>query len=262
MDLGLDGSSVLITGGSKGIGRATAEAFAREGAGEIHLTARSGDTLDETARAIEGAHGGCRVRTYALDLTDRSARDGLIAETIDVDVLVNNAGAIPSGSMDAVDDAAWRAGWELKVFGYIAMCRAFFARMRERGHGVIVNDVGNSGENPDIDYIAGSCGNASLMTLTRALGGRSLDHGVRVVAVNPGPVDTGRMETMLRQRAGVILGDGGRWEELLARFPGGRAATASEVADLIVFCASARAGYLSGCVVTLDGGITSRRSVI
>ena len=261
MELGLDGKSVLITGGSKGIGRATAEAFAREGAGEIHITARSGEALAEAARAIEGAHG-CRVLAHPLDLTDRAARDELIAKTIDVDILVNNAGAIPSGSMDAVDDDAWRAGWELKVFGYIAMCRAYFARMRERGHGVIVNDVGNSGENPDFDYIAGSCGNSSLMTLTRALGGRSLDHGIRVVAVNPGPVDTGRMETMLRQRAGVVLGDESRWGELLARFPGGRAATADEVADLIVFCASARAGYLSGCVVTLDGGITSRRSVV
>ena len=189
MDLGLKGKSVLITGASKGIGRATAEAFAREGADEIHITARSGDALDEAARTIEAARG-CRVHSHALDLTDRAARDELIAKTIDVDILVNNAGAIPSGSMDAVDDDAWRAGWELKVFGYITMCRAFFARMRERGHGVIVNDVGNSGENPDFDYIAGSCGNSSLMTLTRALGGRSLDHGIRVVAVNPGPVDT------------------------------------------------------------------------
>ena len=218
--------------------------------------------LDETARAIEGAHG-CRVRTYALDLTDRAARDGLIEQTLDVDILVNNAGAIPSGSMDAVDDDAWRAGWELKVFGYIAMCRAYFARMRQRGHGVIVNDVGNSGENPDFDYIAGSCGNSSLMTLTRALGGRSLDHGIRVVAVNPGPVDTGRMETMLRQRAGVVLGDAepvGGASRPLSRADEPR--PPDEVADLIVFCASARAGYLSGCVVTLDGGITSRRSVV
>ena len=261
MDLGLNGKSVLITGASKGIGRATAQAFAREGAGDIHITARSGDALDEAARTIQAAHG-CRVHPHALDLTDEAARAELVAETIDVDILVNNAGAIPSGSMDAVDDAAWRAGWELKVFGYIAMCRAFFRPMRERGHGVIVNDVGNSGENPDFDYIAGSCGNSSLMTLSRALGGRSLDHGVRVVAVNPGPVDTGRMETMLRQRAEVVFGDESRWGELLARFPGGRAATADEVADLIVFCASARAGYLSGCVVTLDGGITSRRSVV
>ncbi|MCP5155907.1 MAG: SDR family oxidoreductase [Ectothiorhodospiraceae bacterium] len=261
MDLGLSGKSVLVTGASKGIGRATAEAFAREGARLVHITARSEDGLRAAAAAITQAHD-CEVRGHALDLTDAAARERLIAETIDVDILVNNAGAIPSGSIYAVDDAAWRRGWELKVFGYIAMSRAFYSHMRDRGHGVIVNDIGNSGENPDFDYIAGSCGNASLMTFTRALGGTSLDHGVRVVAVNPGPVDTGRMETMLRQRAKVMLGDAERWQELLARFPGGRAATAEEVADLIVFLASERAGYVNGTVVTIDGGITSRRSVV
>ncbi|MEM7250491.1 MAG: SDR family oxidoreductase [Pseudomonadota bacterium] len=261
MDLGLNGKSVLITGASKGIGRATAESFAREGAALIHITARSEKELESVADDLEPRFG-CQVRTYALDLTDASARDSLIANTIDADILINNAGAIPSGSMYAVDDEAWRKGWDLKVFGYINMTRSFYRAMTERGHGVIVNDIGNSGENPDFDYVAGSCGNASLMTFTRAIGSRSLNHGVRVVAVNPGPVDTGRMETMLRQRAGVMLGDESRWQELLERFPGGRAATPEEVADLIAFCASERAGYLSGSIVTLDGGISSRGSVV
>lgn len=261
MDLGLNGKSVLVTGGSKGIGRATAKAFAREGTGRIHIAARSQDALAAVAKDITASHA-CEVRTHALDLTDEAARATLIEQTLDVDVLVNNAGAIPSGSMEAVDDAAWRRGWDLKVFGYIAMCRAFYRHMCQRGHGVIVNDIGNSAFNPDFDYIAGSCGNASLNVLTQALGGKSLDSGVRVVAVNPGPVDTGRMETMLRQRAKVMLGDEARWEELLARFPGQRAATPEEVADLIVYLASDRAGYISGCEVTIDGGITSRASVV
>ena len=261
MELCLDGHSVLITGGSKGIGRATAWAFAREGAGPIHITARSADALDEVAQAIKSEHG-CDVHTYALDLTDEAAREALIRDTIDVDILVNNAGAIPSGSMYTVDDTAWRRGWDLKVFGYINMCRAFYEHMCSRGYGVIVNDIGNSAFNPDFDYVAGSCGNASLNTLTQALGSRSLDSGVRVVAVNPGPVDTGRMETMLRQRAGKMLGDESRWQELLARFPAGRAAQPEEVADLIVFVASKRAAYISGCEVTIDGGITARASVV
>ena len=261
MDLGLGGKSVLITGGSKGIGRATAEAFAREGAGLIHITARSADELDAVARSIEAAHGA-QVRTYALDLTDKSARDRLIEQTIDADILVNNAGAIPSGSIYAVDEVRWRAGWDLKVFGFIEMSRAFYPAMCERGHGVIVNDIGNSGENPDFDYVAGACGNASLMALTRALGGVSLQQGVRVVGVNAGPVDTGRMETMLKQRAGAMLGDESRWQELLARFPGGRPSMAEEVADLIVYLASDKAASISGTIVTIDRGISSRRSVV
>ena len=261
MDLGLNGKSVLITGSSKGIGRATATAFAREGVQLLHLTARSTQALDEAAQALRSEYG-CDVQTHALDLTDEAQREQLIAATLDIDILVNNAGAIPSGSMYSVDDAAWRKGWDLKVFGYINMCRAFYQRMCQRGHGVIVNDIGNSAWNPDFDYVAGSCGNASLNTFTQALGGRSLDSGVRVVAVNPGPVDTGRMETMLRQRATKMLGDEHRWQELLARFPGGRAAQPEEVADLIVYLASDRAAYISGCEVTIDGGITARASVV
>ena len=261
MDLGLGGCSVLITGASKGIGRATALAFAREGAATIHVTARSLSELETLRHEIEAQHPA-RVHPHALDLTDGPAREGLIARTREVDILVNNAGAIPSGSIYAVDEKAWREGWELKVFGYIAMTRAFYAHMRERGRGVILNDIGNSGENPDFNYVAGSAGNASLMAFTRAMGGTSLDYGVRVLAVNPGPVATERMTKMLRQRAETNLGDAGRWQEYLEGFPGGRAATAEEVADLMVFLASPRAGYVSGCIVTIDGGISSRRSVV
>ncbi len=166
MNLELNGKSVLITGASKGIGEATAEAFAREGSSTIHVTARSSALLDKLKSRIQSAHD-CEVHTYPLDLTDVAERDNLIASAIDVDILVNNAGAIPSGSLEVVDDAAWRQGWELKVFGYVNMCRTFYKHMADRGHGVIINNIGNSGENPDIDYIAGSSGNASLMAFAK-----------------------------------------------------------------------------------------------
>lgn len=261
MDLGLAGKKVLITGASKGIGLATAQAFAAEGASHLHLTARSAGELAAAKHDIE-ERCATRVSVYPMDLAEKGRIDELVGATRDVDILVNNAGAIPSGSIEVVDEAAWREGWELKVFGYINLTRAFWKIMKERRFGVIINDIGNSGERTDFNYVAGTTGNASLMAFTRAMGGVSLDHGVRILAVNPGPVDTGRMEKMLKQRADAWYGDPSRWTELLQRFPGGRAATAAEIADLIVFLASERCGYISGTIVTIDGGIVSRNSIV
>src|SRR3546814_7125487 len=122
-------------------------------------------------------------------LGDSAARHNLADAAMagpGIDILINNAGAIPVGTLDAMDDATWRAAWELKLFGYIDLTRAIYPAMCRRGHGVIVNVVGYAGERPSSGYIAGSIANAGLMAMTRGLGGVSLDHGVRVVAVNPG----------------------------------------------------------------------------
>jgi len=260
MDLGLRGKTVLITGASQGIGLASARAFAAEGS-DLHLAARNADKLDAAKREIETAHK-VRVGVHAMDLSSDAAMRALAERVGDVDVLVNNAGDIPSGPIESVDDEAWRRGFDLKVFGYISLTRLYWARMKERRSGVIINDIGNSGENYDARYIAGSSGNASLMAFTRALGGVSLDHGVRIVGVNPGPVATDRMVKIMKRRALDSLGDEGRWQELFANYPAGRPASPEEVADLIVFLASARAGYITGTIVTIDGGIASRGSII
>jgi NAD(P)-dependent dehydrogenase (short-subunit alcohol dehydrogenase family) len=260
MDMKLRGTSVLITGASKGIGLACALAFAAEGC-DLHLAARSAELLAAAKAAIEAEYG-VAVTIHPGDLSDDAAMQALAAAAGDVDILVNNAGDIPAGPIDAVDDAAWRRGWDLKVFGYISLTRLYWARMKARGAGVIINDIGNSGENFDARYIAGSAGNASLMAFTRALGAVSLDHGVRVVGVNPGPVATDRMIKLMKRRAVDWYADESRWEELFDKYPGKRPATAEEVADLILFLASPRAGYITGTIVTIDGGIASRGSII
>ncbi|WP_029076716.1 SDR family oxidoreductase [Kaistia adipata] len=260
MKLELEGKSVLITGASKGIGLSTARAFAAEGC-SLHLAARSKPELEANRDSIMGEFG-VDVQVHAGDLSDTAVLDKLGAACADVDILVNNAGDIPAGDIVSVSDTAWRKGWDLKVHGYIYLTRLLYPRMQARGSGVIVNDIGNSGENWDANYIAGASGNASLMAFTRALGGVSLDHGVRVVGVNPGPVATDRMIKMMKRRATDWYGDDSRWEELNDKYPGKRPATPEEVADLIVFLSSVRAGYITGTIVTIDGGIASRRSII
>jgi len=259
VELKLTNKTALITGASKGIGLAVAEVLAAEGC-HLHLAARNGEAMLTAKQDLEARHG-VKVTIHALDLSGTAAMEQLAAEVGDIDILINNAGDIPAGSLEILDDAAWRRGFDLKVFGYITLSRLYYPRMKGKD-GVILNIIGNSGENWDASYIAGSTGNAALMSFTKALGGASLNHGVRVVAVNPGPVATDRMLKIMKRKAIDMLGDESRWEELFDKYPGKRPATSEEVADLVAFLSSPKAGYITGTVVTIDGGIAARGSVI
>lgn len=163
-----------------------------------------------------------------------------------------------AGSLDEADLAAWQRAWDLKVWGYLELSQLALKAMRSRRSGVIVNVVGLSGERPDAGYLAGSMANSALMTFTRAVGAYSLDDGLRVVAVNPGPVQTQRLLDALHVRARTELGASDRWSEFVEHYPAQRMATAEEVADTIAFLASRRSSYTSGTVVTLDGGMAWR----
>jgi hypothetical protein len=145
------------------------------------------------------------------------------------------------------------------VFGFINLSRAVYAGMKARGRGVIVNIMGGAGERPDAAFIVGSAGNAGLAAFTRALGGRSLDDGVRVVGINPGMIATERMRTLLEDRAEKTHGDRTRWQDFVSNLPLGRGGEPREVADAVLFLASGRSSYTSGTVLTIDGGATNRR---
>jgi NAD(P)-dependent dehydrogenase (short-subunit alcohol dehydrogenase family) len=255
MDLHLRGKRVLITGASKGIGAAAAEAFAEEGC-HLRLAARSGDQLKALAERLRSAHQ-IDATAHVVDLRKSEDIERLVKDASDIDILVNNAGDIPGGSIDKVDEPTWRHAWELKVFGYINLTRAIYAQMKARGHGVIVNDIGAAGERFDANYICGSAGNAALMAFTRALGGKSLADNIRVVGINPGPVGTDRHVTLLKTRARNQFGDENRYTEFQKGLPLGRPAHAREIGDLMAFLASDRSGYTSGVIYTVDGGISA-----
>jgi len=166
---------------------------------------------------------------------------------------VNNAGAIPPGALTAVDNDTWRRAWDLKVFGFISLCRAIYPAMAAKKSGVIINVIGAAGEKFPANYIAGAAGNASLMAFTRALGRASPADGIRVVAINPGATSTQRLEMLMRHRAQEVLGDPDRWLELCKDMPFGRPGTPEEIANAVAFLASPRSGYTTGTVLTIDG---------
>jgi NAD(P)-dependent dehydrogenase (short-subunit alcohol dehydrogenase family) len=256
MELNLRGRTALISGASKGIGLAAAESLASEGVNLI-LVSRTLADLEVAKTKIMG-RWNVNVQVHDYDLSDSRNIDKLVAEHAGIDILVNNAGAIPSGNLDQMTEARWRDAWDLKVFGYINMCRGFYADMRGRGRGVIINILGVAGEKMDRTYIAGSTGNAALMAFTRALGGSAGDDGLRVVGINPGAIATDRLITLMKARAQDRFGDENRWEDLMKPLPMGRAGKPREIGDMVAFLASDLSAYTTGTIITIDGGAAHR----
>ncbi|WP_066272042.1 SDR family oxidoreductase [Hydrogenophaga palleronii] len=259
MELGLKNRTVLITGASQGIGEGLAMAFAREGC-RLKLVARNEAKLGRVAQAVSASHG-MQAEILPIDMSEPGAIQRVAAFGGDADVLVNNAGSIPGGDLWSVTEDRWRAGWQLKVFGYIDLVREIYPLMKARGSGVILNNIGSGGENPDFDYVAGCTGNAALMAFTRCIGGKSIGDGIRVIGVNPGLVATERIWKLFKDRAKPGSSDEDRNAQMLVNYPLGRPANVQEVAELFVFLASDCSSYTSGAIFTVDGGHTSRRSI-
>jgi NAD(P)-dependent dehydrogenase (short-subunit alcohol dehydrogenase family) len=252
MDLNLRGKTALITGASKGIGLASAECLAEEGVNVILVSRTLADL--EGARARIASRHNVNVQVHAYDLSDSGNIDKLVAEHAGIDILVNNAGAIPAGDLQAITEDRWRQAWDLKVFGYISFCRVVYDQMKARKSGVIINVIGAAGESFPTGYIAGAAGNAALMAFTRALGKGAPADGLRVVAINPGPVETDRLIMLRKAEAVEKWGDESRWRELSAGMPFGRAASPAEIGNAVAFLASPASGYTTGTVLTINGG--------
>ena len=217
------------------------------------LVARDAAALEETAAAIRASRQ-VSVRTIAADLSSNAAVTAVAHEAGDIDILVNNAGAIPPGDLLRVENDTWRAAWDLKVFGFISLCRAIYPQMKARHEGVILNIIGAAGEKLNPGYIAGSTGNAALIAFTRTLGKSSTADGIRTLGINPGATATARWEMLSRDRAAKELGDAERWRDLSSAMPFGRPGTPEEIAWATAFLVSPRSAYTSGTMLTIDGG--------
>lgn len=257
MDLGLRDQVVVVTGASKGIGRATAEVFAQEGA-RVVLTARSADALDAAASAIGPAALG-----LVCDVTDDASVDALVENVVGrfgrIDVLVNNAaGAMPGGDFLNISNAQFLDGWNQKLQAHIRVSRAVLPVMQRQRAGCIVNVLGTAMRNPKASYLQVGAANAALANFTRSLAELAAASGLRAVAVAPSGVTTDRWERLMAMRAPAEGKTVAQLQaEVDASLPLGRMARPQDIADAICFVASARASYISGSVVTVDGASTT-----
>jgi len=256
MDLQLGGKTALITGASKGIGRAAAERLAQEGCNVILVSRTAADLA--AAKAAIASQSKVTIDAVAADLSQSSSVDRLARDFPAIDILVNNAGAIPGGQLLDVDEQTWRTAWDLKVFGYINMCRAYYALMKRRGSGAIINVTGNAAQSHDPEYICGVAGNAALTAFSQSLGSISARDGIRVISVNPGPVETERLVNLMKRKARDRTGNADNWRELFKPLPFGRGCAPEEVGAMIAFLASPHCSYNSGSVVTIDAGLSAR----
>ncbi len=258
MQLDLEGTAVLITGGSKGIGLACARAFAQEGA-RVAIVSRSVANLDRAAAAL--AKEGREVVTVAADLRD-AAQARQMARTVEerlggVGVLVNSAGAALRTPPDELTAEHWQAAMQAKYFTYIHAMDAILPGMVRRGGGAIVNVVGMGGKVASPIHLPGGAANAALMLASAGLGNAFAGKNIRVNAVNPGATLTERLQEGI---AADARASGSTPEQTLAlrtrQHPMGRFAEPREIADVVLFLASKRASYVNGAVLSLDGGAT------
>ena len=258
MDLGLAGRVAIVTGASRGIGRAIAERLCREGA-HVALCARNRDALQEAQRALEGLGAG-RILSVEADLTEPSAA-GRVAEAAAsawgrIDILVNNAGAARGAPFDELTDERWLDNLQLKLFGYFRMARLVLPHLRRNGWGRIVNVAGLAGLQPSPLSMPVGLNNAGILNAMKALADAEASHNILVTTVCPGPILTERQTQLLQDTVrakGITFEEAQR--EATSAIPLRRMGRPEEVADVVAFLASERASYITGSLVLVEGGL-------
>lgn len=254
MDLALHGKVAIVTGASRGIGAAIARCLSAEGM-RVVLAARTREQMESLAATLPGESA-----VLALDLREPSAPQQLIDFAVArfgaLDLLVNNAGATQRGDFLALTDEQWADGFALKFNGAMRCSRAAWPHL-VASHGTLINIVGIGGRTATAEFTIGGAVNAALLNLTKALADRGVAEGVRVNAVNPGSTATDRLAGRIRTYAtqqGVSMDEAAA---SMAKAQGiARYGEPMEIAEAVAFLASARAAYIHGAVLDVDGGQT------
>ncbi len=258
MELGLNGQVALVTGGSKGIGLACAQALAAEGA-RVAIASREPAHLEAAVRTL--AQAGHAVRAFAADLCSAEAAERLVQDVEDalgpLQLLVCSAGAAQRTPPAELQAHHWHAAMQAKYYTTLHAVQAAIGRMAARGGGSIVNIVGTGGKLASPTHLPGGAANAALMLASVGLARAFGPQGVRVNVVNPGTVATSRMEQGLQAQSRMTGEPVAVLQERLRREqPLGRLAEPQDIARVVLFLASPAAAYVSGAVLTVDGAMT------
>ncbi len=247
MELGLAGKIAIVTGGSEGIGRATAERLVREGA-TVVIAARRGDVLAQAAHEI-GAHA------FVADVTSTSEVDALITHTLQtfgrLDIVVNNAGTSAAQAFESISDEAWQTDLDLKLTAAVRTIRAALPALKRQG-GRVINITTPGGKTPGARSMPSSVSRAAGIALTKALSKELAEHRILVNTVCVGMFKSAQQDRMGAARG---LTPDAHYQELGKTIPLGRVGEASEVANVIAFLVSDAASYVTGASINVDGGL-------
>ncbi|GAA2866464.1 SDR family oxidoreductase [Pseudonocardia halophobica] len=242
----------IVTGGAGGVGRALVRTLTREGAAVMVA-----DVSAEGCRSVEeevGTTGGGAIGSVVGDLRDKAYCERVVAETVErfggVDILFNNAGIIPRGTILETSDDMWHAALDVNLTAMFYLCRAAIPAMKRRGGGAIVNTSSVWGVYPGPGHIAYCTSKGAVASFTRSLGRDHAPDGIRVNAVCPHEINTPMLRSGFERRG---LDPQKAVDELNRTVPLGHIAEPEEIADVMAFLASAEARYIAGETVEVTG---------